>query len=200
MELGSILYAEEQTENLESGGPLMLDEEVSRTGFRASESSSGGLGSDLASEADHVDMPSVNTRGEHKWLTAFQQVLPIYLIVHVVFLVLTFFSALFILKDFSNNALPIRSLLQSWNRWDSGHYAAIATQGYDGAWRTAFFPLFPLLEHVGAFLTHDPFLAGLVLSNITDLLFLIVLYQLVREDFGDKQAQRCVLYLSIFPS
>ena len=70
----------------------------------------------------------------------------------------------------------------------SGHFTAIASNGYDGAWRTAFFPLFPLLERAGAFLTHDPFIAGLIISNLAGLGVLVVLYRLVQEDFDTERA------------
>src|SRR5436853_851783 len=93
-----------------------------------------------------------------KWLLALKQVLPTYLIAHVVFGALTLFSSLFALGDFSVNSLPLHTLLQEWNRWDTGQYTAIAQHGYDGLWRTAFFPLFPLLEKIGAYLVHDPFI------------------------------------------
>lgn len=134
------------------------------------------------------------------WLAALKSVLPVYTAVHIVFALLTLFAPLFLLNDFSSKNLRVATIWQSWNRWDTGHYTTIATKGYDGAWRTAFFPLFPFLEHIGAFITHNPFIAGLIISAIANLILLIVLYQLVKDDFGHEQAYKTVLYLSIFPS
>lgn len=134
------------------------------------------------------------------WLSALKGVLPVYIAMHIVFGMLTLFAPLFLLGDFSSKNLRIAALWQSWNRWDTGHYTSIATHGYDGAWRTAFFPLFPILEHIGAFITRDPFIAGLIISGIANLILLIVLYQLIKDDFGQEQAYKTVLYLSVFPS
>src|SRR5258708_8825303 len=95
---------------------------------------------------------------------------------HLAFLILTYVSALFSIANFSPNTLPISTLWHAWDRWDSGHFTAIASNGYDGAWSTAFFPLFPLLERAGAFLTPDPFTAGPIISNLPGLWMLMVPY------------------------
>ena len=47
-----------------------------------------------------------------QWYTALKHVFPIYLATHLAFFVITCLSGLFILKDFSWQALPIRTL---WN-------------------------------------------------------------------------------------
>ena len=135
-----------------------------------------------------------------KWFAALKQILPIYISIHLAFLILTYVSALFSIANFSPNTLPISTLWHAWYRWDSGHFTAIASNGYDAAWRTAFFPLFPLLERAGAFLTHDPFIAGLIISNLAGLGVLVILYRLVQEDFDAQRAFRTVLYLSVFPT
>src|SRR5437763_4027888 len=134
------------------------------------------------------------------WFNAFKQVLPVYILLHLAFLILTYLSALFIIGNFSPRTLRISTLWLAWFRWDSGHFTAIASNGYDAAWRTAFFPLFPLLERGVAFLTHDPFIAGLIISNLAGLAMLVVLYRLVEEDFDGERAYRTVLYLSVFPT
>src|SRR5947209_12832596 len=134
------------------------------------------------------------------WFNAFKQVLPIYISLHLAFLILTYLSALFIIGSFSPRTFRISTLWLAWYRWDSGHFTAIASNGYDAAWRTAFFPLFPLLERGVAFLTHDPFIAGLIISNLAGLGMLVVLYRLVQEDFNPEWAFRTVLYFSVFPT
>src|SRR5436309_5394925 len=135
-----------------------------------------------------------------KWFNALKNVLPIYILVHLAFFVITFLSVLFIIPDFSWKALPVDTLWQAWNRWDSLHYSYLATHGYTDWWRTVFFPLFPLLERGLALVTHDPFIAGLVISNVAGLGMLIVLYRLVEEDFDSERAYRTALYLSVFPT
>ncbi|TMD66472.1 MAG: hypothetical protein E6I91_09180 [Chloroflexi bacterium] len=134
------------------------------------------------------------------WFHAFKQILPIYLSLHLAFLILTYLSALFVIGNFSTKTLRISTLWLAWFRWDSGHFTFIANNGYDAAWRTAFFPLFPLLERGGVFFTHDPFIAGLIISNLAGLGMLVVLYRLVQEDFDAERAFRTVLYFSVFPT
>ncbi len=134
------------------------------------------------------------------WYAVLKRVLPVYIAVHLAFLILTYLATLFILPNYSPRSLGLYTLLHSWFRWDSGHFVLIATQGYTPWWETAFFPLYPLLERAGALLTHDPFVAGLIVSNAVGLVMLVVLYRLVEEDFDEECASRTVLYLSVFPT
>src|SRR5438874_7909390 len=135
-----------------------------------------------------------------KWFNAFKNVLPIYISIHLAFFVITCLAALFIIPDFSWKALPIDTLWQSWYRWDSLHYSYLATHGYTDWWRTPFFPLFPLLERYLPVVKGDPFIAGLIISNVAGLGMLVVLYRLVEEDFDSERAYRTALYLSVFPT
>jgi Gpi18-like mannosyltransferase len=135
-----------------------------------------------------------------KWFNALKNVLPIYISIHLAFFVITCLAVLFIIPDFSWKALPIDTLWQSWYRWDSVHFSYLATHGYSDWWRTAFFPLFPLLERYLAVVTGDPFIAGLIISNVAGLGMLVVLYRLVEEDFDSERAYRTALYLSVFPT
>lgn len=134
------------------------------------------------------------------WLEAFKQVWPIYLATHIAFLALTYLASLFSLKNFSSNALSLNTLLHSWYRWDSGQFTGIATQGYNELYRMAFFPLFPLLERLLMVVVRDPFVAGLIISNVVTLGMFMVFYRLVKEDFDGERAWRSVLYLAVFPT
>ena len=131
------------------------------------------------------------------WLACLQGVLPLFLLVHGLFALLTCFSFLFRLQKFSTTHFPLHALLDAWDRWDTGHYLAIAQHGYDGAWRTAFFPLYPLLMHL--FLPH-PLVAGLLISSGANFIVLTVLSRLVCDELGQECAHRTVLYLSLFPA
>ena len=136
------------------------------------------------------------------WLEAFKQVLPMYLATHIAFLALTYLASLFAIPNFSGNnkALHLSTLLHAWGRWDTGQFTHIAMYGYNAPYRMAFFPLFPLLERALAVVVRDPFVAGLILSNVAALGVFMVLYRLVMEDFGAEQAWRSVLYLAVFPT
>lgn len=48
--------------------------------------------------------------------------------------------------------------------------------------------------------THDPVIAGLIISNASGLVMLAALYRLVEEDFDQERAARTVLYLAVFPT
>jgi len=154
-----------------------------------------------AEETNSADRKRPQSETERtKWFNALKNVLPIYILVHLAFFVITFLSVLFIIPDFSWKALPVDTLWQAWHRWDSLHYSYLATHGYTDWWRTVFFPLFPLLERGLALVTHDPFIAGLIIANVAGLAMLVVLYRLVEADFDAERAYRTVLYLSLFPT
>ena len=160
------------------------------------------------SDFDHVEVDISPTQTRQapgpsawvKWYNACKKVLPIYLAIHLAYLILTYLATLVSLPNFSSKSLPLTSLLHSWYRWDSGHFTHIATYGYDAAWRTAFFPLFSLLERGLAFLTYDLFVAGLIVANLAGFIMLVVLFRLVQDDFDSDLAYRTVLYLSVFPT
>lgn len=136
-----------------------------------------------------------------QWYEALKQVFPIYLATHLAFFVITCLSVLFLLKDFSWPALRTSTLWHSWDHWDSSIFVAIAKYGYTKTERTAFFPLYPLLERGLMYVTHNnPLIAGLLISNLTGLGIFVVLYRLVREDFNSAQAERVVVYLALFPT
>ena len=135
-----------------------------------------------------------------QWYTALKHVFPIYLATHLAFFVITCLSSLFILKDFSWQALPIRTLWNSWNHWDTTIYSTIAKYGYTNINRTAFFPLYPLLVRALLYVHNNALIDGLIISNLAGLGLFVVLYRLVSEDFNAEQAERTVLYLALFPT
>jgi Gpi18-like mannosyltransferase len=135
-----------------------------------------------------------------KWYSALKNTLPVYIFIHLVFFVITCLSVLFSIKDFSTQSVSISFLWKSWLHWDTINFLAIAMNGYTVPWLTSFFPLYPLLERFLMFVTHDPLIAGLIVSDLSGLGMLSVLYRLVEEDFNAEYAFRAVLYLSVFPT
>lgn len=134
------------------------------------------------------------------WLTAFKNILPVYIATHLAFFVISAFAPLFTIRDFAwaGPGLPI--LWNSWNRWDTGHFTFIATHGYDQPMRTAFFPLYPLLMRAVMLAWHNPLIAGLIVSSLAQLVALIVFFRLVWEDVDKENTYRAVVYLSLFPT
>ena len=92
---------------------------------------------------------------------------------------------------------------QTWRRWDADIYAHIAVVGYlpsEAHATPAFFPLFPLLEHlVAPLFAGNTYLAGLLITNIAWFFALFELYQLAQRDFGPATARGAVLALTVFP-
>src|SRR5260370_13327893 len=121
---------------------------------------------DRANPVDSLTTSTGSLTFWKKWYGAFKQIFPIYLAVHLAFLVVTCLSFIYTTQDFNTNQVPLQTLWQVWHRWDTGHYMTIATPGYIDAWRTAFFPLFPLLERGLMFVTHYALIAGLIISVV----------------------------------
>ena len=90
----------------------------------------------------------------------------------------------------------------AWERWDVLWYLRIASEGYrsdDGS--AAFFPLYPLLARGAGILTGDSWLLGAYLvSNLSLVAALALLYRLTALEMSDEAARRTVLYLAVFPT
>lgn len=94
--------------------------------------------------------------------------------------------------------------LFSWYHWDSQVYVRIAFQGYASAPDVVFYPLWPLLLHLGGLLAGGFFpvsyyLAGLLLSNICFYFALVLLYCLLNGEFEPSLAKRALFYLAFYP-
>lgn len=146
------------------------------------------------------DFKTVIQNAWEKWFAALKAILPLYILMHVAFLALAFFSPLFNIPKHSPEVIPISMLWQEWFRWDVAFYRGIAVDGYTNPHNTVFFPLYPLCIRLLSTIIPDPFFAGVVISNVALLVVCMVFYQLVLEDFGIEQSRRAVFYLLIFPS
>jgi hypothetical protein len=86
-------------------------------------------------------------------------------------------------------------------RWDSGYFLAVATNGYGaGKDLTAFYPLYPALIHVSSWFVGSPITAGFLISLATFVGALYATYALVRLDFSEDVAVATVLLLAFFPT
>lgn len=87
-----------------------------------------------------------------------------------------------------------------WLRWDAIHYLRITNAGYASEELTAFFPLYPLLSRVAGQLLGIDGLAGLLLvSRLSFLLTLVLLYKITEEWFDDKIAKNTILTAAFSP-
>lgn len=99
-------------------------------------------------------------------------------------------------------AVDVVGLLSSWNHWDAANYTRIAQYSYQNIFDTAFFPLFPWLIKIPAYLLgHRGYIAiGMIISNLALLGAMFVLYQIAVDMLGEKVGRRTLLYLCIFPT
>jgi hypothetical protein len=81
-------------------------------------------------------------------------------------------------------------------RWDAVWFLAIAQDGYDGAARPAFFPLYPLL----VWLLGGSAWAGLLVSAACAVAALAVVHRLAALELGEAAAGATVLAIAFFPT
>ncbi|GCE14113.1 glycosyltransferase family 39 protein [Tengunoibacter tsumagoiensis] len=132
------------------------------------------------------------------WFSALKYILPLYIAFHIGLLLIDIFSGFF--SSDSTQLKPF-NLWHNFFRWDIGYYMDIAAHGYTYSTQTAFFPLFSVFVRASVYLFHRNYLlSALFVSNVMGLIMLVVLYQLVREDFDEQLAKKAVLVLSCFPT
>ena len=127
----------------------------------------------------------------------------LWLATRVVFAVLTYFAVL--LPPGPPPAPPATGvapdlLFGSWNRLDVQWYIAIAQRGYWAVQPTAFFPLYPILLRVAAFLCFGHYLlAGMIVSNLGALAACIGLGLLAAADGKPEDAVRAIRFELAYP-
>ena len=90
---------------------------------------------------------------------------------------------------------------EPWDQWDFGYYQKIAEFGYearDGS--LAFYPLFPCLLRLVAYISGSYLAAGLIVSGIASVAAAVLLRRLVQLDYDSAVALRSVWFFLIFPT
>jgi len=139
-----------------------------------------------------------------KKVVAFKEAGKVFLLSRVIILFITFVSvSRFPLAGTAsgrNCGIHINDCLIAWYHWDAEAYVYIAQHGYANVQYTAFFPLWPLLEHSVGGLFGTTFMAyyksGLLLSNIFFYGALVLLYMLLSEDFEETVARTALFFLA----
>lgn len=91
--------------------------------------------------------------------------------------------------------------LYSWANFDGVHYLTIADKGYEEtALIQAFFPLYPLLTRIINTGLDNVLISGLLISNVSFILSVLVLYSLVKRHYSQKTASFTVLAYLLFPT
>lgn len=123
--------------------------------------------------------------------------------------ILTFFSiwvlALILISIFGVTKFPHTQnsspdFFQNLANWDGGHFLGIAQHGYQEWYQYAFFPLYPLLINILTKFTQNFFLSGVLISIISSLAAICLLYKLVGLDFNKKLAERVIIFMLFFPT
>lgn len=100
---------------------------------------------------------------------------------------------------FISERLGYVSLISPFANFDGVHYLSIAQGGYTT--QAAFFPLYPLLINLfGKALGGNYFLSGFLISNVTFLLSLVLLFKLVKKDFSSSVAIWTNIFILVFPT
>lgn len=86
---------------------------------------------------------------------------------------------------------------------DTSHYINIAANGYyasgEYANQIVFYPLYPLLMRIVAFVVRDYFVAGAIISNICLGVSAIYMYKLVDRELGGQKAMDSVMIYLLYP-
>jgi hypothetical protein len=97
-------------------------------------------------------------------------------------------------------------LVEPFRNWDGTWYRLVALNGYDPGnsdfvAKAAFWPLYPWLMKLGHEITGlSPESVGYIISNLSFLGALIVLFRLVSLDFGSDIARATLVGLAVFPT
>lgn len=151
------------------------------------------------------------------WKAAWKETARVFLLSRLLILTITTGCILFLpglipgyLQSISSGMYPVfkpqslNLLFLSWLRWDEKPFLNISYFGYKHTPDVAFFPLWPLLRHLGGLLLGNVFpasyyLAGLLLANLLFFFALALLYVLVANTFDQFIARRALLYLTFSP-
>lgn len=121
------------------------------------------------------------------------------------------FLATITIPNYQNQGFSVfRTPTTFWDwfaRYDSGWYHGIASDGYawvpGGRSNLAFFPLYPtLMRYVGRLFggqQYDFYIAGVVISWLSFILAIALIYRLARLDLTHEQALRATTYAAVLP-
>lgn len=115
--------------------------------------------------------------------------------------------AIFLLGGVFISLFPFKnhpSFLTAFSQWDGQWYLRILKDGYwykgsEVQSPVAFFPLYPLLGKILTYFGFSPELALFLVSNFSCLGFFVFFWQLTKEEFGEKVANKALFYYAVSP-
>ena len=132
-------------------------------------------------------------------------ILKIFILWRLGLLILSFWALMAIQKE-SVDVLALFSLekdskyVQSQIQWDGGHYLSIAKFGYLNSSDFAFFPLYPLIIKSLTAVAGNEIFWGLLASNLSFFLFLVILNKFLTAKYSKKIAFNVFVTYLFFPS
>ena len=124
----------------------------------------------------------------------------------LIFRIIIFLSGWFALGIFTgDDAMGLLDYCDKWSIWDGPHYLEIAQYGYahkieDGNYyMLVFFPLYPLLIKLFAFVLRNYAVSALTVSALTYSAGCVMTYKLVTLDYSKYTARTAIVLLSIAP-
>lgn len=155
-----------------------------------------------------IGMNALKLRAPGRVVLSYAQALTILISSRVVIGLAIFFAARYVPQNGPDGLWNVNS---SWGRfllrWDSGWYLRIIGRGYTYNGNdleqqpVVFYPLYPLLSKaVTEFLGIDAAIAPLVVSNLALLGAALLLFKLIKDDYGDETAFLALAFISFFPT
>ncbi len=145
----------------------------------------------------------VNLLEEYKWPLAI-------IVIGRLGLFVLAFAGLALIRDYDSGRTTWELFgenrwLNGWVRWDAGWYKDIAELGYAITPRfneqrnVVFFPLYPLLIGAVRTVTRHTGMAGLIVSNLSFVVALLLLYRLTLRHYGQEIAKATLILVSVYP-
>jgi Gpi18-like mannosyltransferase len=135
--------------------------------------------------------------------STFRKVLIIFVIEKILILAVGFMAFYLVPADISyKDNVTDNIFLNPWAQIDSQSYLDIAKNGYNAQFGLAgnygWYPFYPFLIRIFSFIGVE--LAAFMISNIASFLAVVVVYLIIKEEFGNRIAGRSVFYILFFPS
>jgi hypothetical protein len=129
------------------------------------------------------------------------QATAIWLATRIVYVLITYFTALVTSVQVSPGTSASRASFLGWQRFDVGWYVSIATSGYDDPRKAAFFPLYPALIAGTSTVLGDAqhVLSGMLISNIAALVAFFGVGLLAASEDTPEAASGAMRALAAYP-
>ncbi len=141
----------------------------------------------------------------HSFFNKYKNIFILFILMNIIYTIVGVTAFLLLPHDqiFGQLTTTPITILDVFTRWDGMHYNSIAIDGY-GVYNEnniAFFPLYPFIMRILYKLTGVmPVYWGLIVSRLSYLASMILLYDLTSLDYDEETSYTTVLYMTVFPA